>query len=215
MMIAATGRARLPSVAGALLLAAVACGPRPSADDRTPIDVSQPPEQTTIESPEPFRISDGGWEFVVTPLAGYVLRGIVVSRENYGFGWNGRLAPCDVAMVWGELAKGDAWRRLDWSQSGRWYFWRWSGVQPFPKATVVRDSSNTHVVPANPNLKRAARSLGEGDIAELTGELVRVEGRRGAERVAWRSSLSREDTGDGSCELLYLRRLRLDGKVYE
>ena len=213
--VAARARVRLSWVAGVLLLGAVACGPSSSGDDPTPIDVSQPPEQTAIDTPEPFHISDGGWDFVVTPLARYVLSGVVVSRENYGWGWNGRLSPCDVAMVWGELADGDGWRKLDWSQDGRWYFWRWSGAQPFPKAAVVRSSSNTHIVPANPNLKRAARSLGKGDVAELSGELIRIEGHRGGELVTWRSSLSREDTGDRSCELLYLRRLRVNGKVYE
>jgi len=215
-------RARTPTLAAfavaAALVALSACGPSPSAEDASPIDVSGAPEQTAIgagDGPDPVRISDGGWEFTVTPLARYVLRGVVVSRENYRWGWNGRLAPCDVAMAWGALAEGGGWRRLDWSQDGRWYFWRWSGAQPFPAATVVRNSSNTHIVPANPNLARAARSLSPGDVAELAGELVRIEGRRGGEAVVWRSSLSREDTGDGSCELLYLRRLRAGGKVYD
>ena len=211
------GRARVPSwwAAAALLAPAAACGPSPTGVDIAPIDVSLPPEQTAVESPEPIRVSDGGWEFTITPLAAYVLRGVVLSREDYAWGWNGRLAPCDVAMAWGDLARDDGWRRLEWSQSGRWYFWRWSGAPPFPSATVVRNSSNTHVVPADPNLRRAARSLAEGDVAELSGALVRIEGRNGAERVEWRSSLSRVDSGDGSCELLYLRKLRVDGKVYE
>ena len=206
---------RLSWIGGALLLGAVACGPSRTGEDPAAIDVSQPPEQTAIESPEPIKVAGGGWEFTITPLASYVLRGIVLSRENYSWGWNGRLSPCDVAMAWGDLAMDDAWRKLEWSQDGRWYFWRWSGASPFPSAMVVRSSSNTHIVPADPNLKRAARSLGEGDIAELTGELVRIEGRNGAERVVWKSSLSRTDTGDGSCELLYLRLLRVNGKVYE
>ena len=92
---------------------------------------------------------------------------------------------------------------------------RWTGAPPFPPATVVRSSSNTHIVPANGVVARAARRLAPGDVAELAGELVRIEGRNGGETVTWRSSLSREDTGDGSCELLYLRRLRVAGKVYE
>ena len=203
----------LISVAAAFLLVS-ACGPpvggRSDADRRL-----ANPRADGDRDTEPFHLSDGGWEFTVTPLARYVLRGVVVSRENYGWGWSGGLAPCDVAMAWGELAEGGAWRKLDWSQDGRWFFWRWTGAQPFPTATVVRSASNTHVVPANPNLKRAARSLGKGDVAELSGELIRIEGRRGGELVTWRSSLSREDTGDGSCELLYLRRLRVNGKVYE
>ncbi|HQU33940.1 MAG TPA: hypothetical protein PLB88_06450 [Thermoanaerobaculaceae bacterium] len=209
-------RRRALGVLGSLVLvAACACGPRPSAEDPTPIDVSLPPEQAALQGAEPIRVNDGGWTFTITPLASYVLRGVVVSRENYHFDWNTDLSPCDVAMVWGELEAGGAWRRLDWSQGGRWYFWRWSGEEPFPNVTVVRNSSNTHIVPADSNLARAARSLSEGDLAELSGELVAIEGRKGGQTVRWRSSLSREDTGDGSCEILYLRRLRVAGKVYE
>jgi hypothetical protein len=198
-----------------LVVAASSCGPRPSAEDPTPIDVSLAPEQTMLTGEEPIRITDGRWEFTLSPLASYVLRGVVVSRENYRFEWDSGLSPCDVAMVWGELAAGDAWRRFDWSQSGRWYFWRWSGQPPFSNSTVVRNSSNTHIVPADSNLARAARSLDEGDVAELTGELVAIEARKGGQSVRWRSSLSREDTGDSSCEILYLRRLRVAGKVFE
>jgi hypothetical protein len=213
-------RALLPSttacVATALLFMGVAgCGPRPTSEDAGPIDVSQPPEQTAIEGADPIRLEAGGYEFVITPLARYVLRGVVVSRESYHTGWNANLSPCDVAIVWGELAADDAWHRLDWSQSGRWYYWRWHGQQPFTNGEVVRKSSNTHIVPTSSDLGSAARALAPGDIAELAGELVRIDGRRGQESVWWKSSLSRTDTGEGSCELLYLRRLRVNGKVYE
>jgi hypothetical protein len=44
---------------------------------------------------------------------------------------------------------------------------------------------------------------------------VRVEGRKNGRTMVWTSSLSREDTGDGSCELLYLRRVRYDGTIYQ
>ena len=199
----------------ALLLVSVGCGPRPTAENASPIDVSQPPEQTAVDNADPIRLEADGYEFVITPLAHYVLRGVVVSSESYRTGWNSNLSPCDVAVAWGELAADDAWQKLAWSQSGRWYDWRWHGQQPFTNEEVVRSSSNTHVVPASSDLASAARSLTPGDIAELGGELVRIDGRKGQGKVWWKSSLSRTDTGDGSCELLYLRRLRVNGKVYE
>ncbi len=198
-----------------LLLAAVACGGRATGVDTSPIDASAAPEQGAIESPEPITAHASGWEFVISPKARYVLRGVVVSRERYSSGWNGSLSPCDLAMVWRELAAGENWRRLDWSQDYRWYRWRWDLRAPFANDVIVRSSSNTHIVPATPNVGRAACSLSVGDIAELSGDLVRIDGKRGSERVWWISSLSREDTGDGSCELLYLRRLRVNGKIYE
>jgi hypothetical protein len=207
-----TGAARL---AVGVILAVTACGPRPASESSAPIDLSRAPEQTPLADPEPFHVAAGGYQFVITPLARYVLRGVVVSEESYHFGWNAELSPCDVAVAWGELAAGDAWRRLQWSQDGRWYFWRWHGSRPFSDAFVVGRSSNTHIVPATSALERAARSLSPGDIAEMTGELVAIDGRKGAERVWWKSSLSRTDTGDGSCELLYLQRLRVNGKIYE
>jgi len=199
----------------ALLLVSVGCGPRPTAENASPIDVSQPPEQTAVDNADPIRLEADGYKFVITPLAHYVLRGVVVSSESYRTGWNSNLSPCDVAVAWGELAADDAWQKLAWSQSGRWYYWRWHGQQPFTNEEVVRSSSNTHVVPASSDLASAARSLTPGDIAELGGELVRIDGRKGQGKVWWKSSLSRTDTGDGSCELLYLRRLRVNGKVYE
>ncbi len=205
----------LLSVVALLLLPATACGPSPSLEDEAPIDVSLAPEQTPVEGGGALRTEAGGYEITITPVAQYVLRGVVLSRESYHLGWNGELSPCDLAVAWGDLAAGEAWRTLSWSQSGRWYFWRWSGTPPFPADVIVRNSSNTHLIPASRNLRVAVRALGRGDVVELFGELVTVEGQRGGDRVWWRSSLSRSDTGDGSCELLYLRRLRVDGKVYE
>jgi hypothetical protein len=208
-------RLAAPVVIALVVLGPAGCGPRPVSEDAGPIDVSQPPEQTAVDGADPIRLEGGGFEFVLTPLAHYVLRGVVVSRESYRMGWNAELSPCDVAVVWGELAVGDAWHKLAWSQGGRWYFWKWHGQQPFANGLILSNSSNTHVVPASSNLARAARALSAGDIAELTGELVRIDGRKGQQKVVWKSSLSRTDTGDGSCELLYLRRLRVNGKVYE
>jgi hypothetical protein len=210
-----TPRALVYIVGALVLLAAAGCGARPSAEDSAPIYVSGPPEQSRLEDPTPIKVSASGWDFVINPTARYVLRGVVVSRETYGSGWNAVLSPCDVAVVWGELAAGDGWRKLGWSQGYRWYRWRWRGEAPFSSEVIIRNSSNTHIVPATPNVGRAACSLSVGDLAELSGELVRIDGRKGDQWVRWVSSLSRDDTGDGSCELLYLRRLRVNGKVYE
>jgi hypothetical protein len=80
---------------------------------------------------------------------------------------------------------------------------------------VARYSSNTHVIPATPNLARAAKSLHAGDVAELTGKLVFIKGKKGDYNCWWNSSLSRSDTGDGSCEVLYLERLKTGDHYYE
>jgi hypothetical protein len=197
------------------VLVVVACRPSGTPDTIGPIDVGAEPRQEAVAVPEAMRFARDGVEWTMTPLARYVLAGVVVGRENYHFGWNATLSPCDLAMVWGELARSDLFERLRWSQSGRWYFWSPRRGFAHDNAFVARHSSNTHIIPANRNVERAVRLLGPGDMAELTGELVRIEGHKDGRTMVWTSSLSREDSGDGSCELLYLRRVRYDGTIYQ
>jgi hypothetical protein len=54
-------------------------------------------------------------------------------------------------------------------------------------------------------------AVDEGDVIQIRGYLVSIAGPDG-ER--WKSSLSRNDTGGGSCELLYATELINDQKVY-
>jgi hypothetical protein len=198
-----------------LLLLAAACGPAATGIDPTPIDPSLLPEQTSIEKPTAFHLNKGGYDWTVTPRAAYIVSGVVLSRENYSYGWNADLSPCDVALAWGALCKDRLYKKVRWSQSGRWYWWEIKDDFGRDNAFIVRHSSNNHIVPATRNLARAARSLRRGDLAELSGVLVDLDGRKGELEAHWHTSLSRSDEGDGSCEVLYLTRLKTKGKVYE
>ncbi|HEY9856212.1 MAG TPA: hypothetical protein V6D05_10770 [Stenomitos sp.] len=207
-------------VGGALglgLLVMFAMRPRPvaSGGDAGAIPVSAPPVQEALSAAEPVRMSQDGFDWTLTPLARYTLRGVVVHVEDYTFDWNASFAPRDVAMVWGRLVEQDRYRQVQWSQSGRWYYWRYGPDFPFGNDVIAANSSNTHLIPANSNLRAAAQMLRAGDVAELSGELVRMDGVRGGETRWWVSSLSREDQGDGSCEVLWLKRLKVHGRVYQ
>ena len=96
-------------------------------------------------------------------------------------------------------------------QGARWYFWKWQGVSVLDNRDVALQSANVHVVPASENLKRALLRVEAGDIVQLRGYLVNIVGPDG-ER--WQSSLSRTDTGGGSCELLYAVELIARDKVF-
>lgn len=149
------------------------------------------------------------------PLRRYAVRGVVVGVKRYSVGWQASLAPCDVALVWGPLAEGKLYRQLDWSQGGRWYFWRYPAGFGHDNSFISRHSSNTHVIPRNAAVERAACGLDEGDIAELSGLLVRADGVKGGSTSWWESSTTRDDTGDGSCEVLYVTRVRAHRMVWE
>jgi hypothetical protein len=193
----------------------VACSERPSRLDPTPIEVRGDPGQRPAADPQPITLDEGGWEWTVTPRAEYIIQGVVVGRERYRFDFNAKLSPCDIAIAWGPLVGHEAFDGIEFSQSGRFYFWHPRRGRPVDPAFVARFSSNTHIVPARPGLGRIACAVRPGQRVALAGDLVTIEGRKGDRRFRWASSLTRNDSGDGSCEILYLRRIRVDGRVYD
>lgn len=204
--------------AGALILYFVFFAhraPAPTTRDGTPLDPGRDPDQGASTLAAPLHWSRQGYAITLTSLASYRLCGTVVHREDYSGDWNALVSPCDVAMAWGPLLQGDLYKRLSWSQSDRWYYWQYGSDFGHDNSFIARHSSNTHLIPADETLAQAARSLNTGDVAELMGDLVRVDAKRGDDTRWWISSTSRDDTGDGSCEVLYLKRLRIGDRVYE
>jgi hypothetical protein len=200
----------------AVLLATGCSSPTPVDYDSSAINPADEPRQEDVQSAKPIMLERGGWKFVITPKASYSISGEVLSRENYYGGTNALLSPCDIALVFGELYSDGLYRDIKWSQSGRWYWWRYGAS--FPKQDdryIARWSSNNHIIPATENLKKAARSVSCGDLVVLEGSLVSIDAKKGDETFWWRSSLSRSDTGDGSCEVIYLTKMRIGDNVYE
>ena len=70
---------------------------------------------------------------------------------------------------------------------------------PIPRRELEINSANMHIIPATPAVADQINQIREHQLVILEGELVEVSGPNG---FHWRSSLSREDTGDGACELM-------------
>ena len=189
--------------------------PDPTRVDPVAVVVAEDPVQAPAADLQPLRLTLDGTEYVLTPRARYVLRGVVVGCERYRVGWQAALAPYDVAMVWGPLARDGLFRRVSWWQENRWYFWRYRGDFGHDNEFVYRHSANTHLIPASERVAQAIRALEFGASAELAGILVDVGGQRDGSRYWWNTSLSRGDTGDGSCEVLYLARVKVGREVWE
>jgi hypothetical protein len=190
------------------------CGPSPSGRDGTPVNVLEPP---SMEKQEPgiVRVTKDGYDIAITQKASYTVRGVVVGRENYHSGWNSLISPADVALCWGKLAENGAYKKLKWSQGNRWYFWRAGDDFGYNNDFVAGYSSNNHLIPATSNLEKAVKSLKVGDSVEMTGHLVDVAATKNSQTYWWNSSTSSADRGDGSCEVIYLTRLKTLGKVYQ
>lgn len=145
----------------------------------------------------------------LTPRAGFAIRARVLSRENYYWGNEADLSPMDLALGWGAMSDQAVLDRIEISQGARWYFTRYDGPAPLADKDIIRLSANMHLVPASPQILRQLQRVRRGDIVQATGYLVDVDHPSG---FRWRTSLSRDDTGGGSCEILYLEQMQIEGR---
>jgi hypothetical protein len=135
-------------------------------------------------------------------LAEYTVSARVLSATRYRLGRGAALAPIDLALGWGRMTDPKVIARLDIHQSGRWYFWRYQGPPPLPDDEIIRSSANAHLIPADGAVAKALLGADRGQWITLRGYLVELDAEDGWH---WRSSLRRDDTGNGSCELMYVQ----------
>jgi hypothetical protein len=165
--------------------------------------VPSAPQQQAVAAAEPFVLNG----YQITRRAAFSLHARVLSRENYYLGAEADLSPMDLALGWRPMSDQAVLDRIEISQSGRWYFTRYELPAPLPDAAIIRNSSNMHMLPAN---EWAADKLGdirEGDLVFLRGFLVDVDHPSG---FRWRTSLRRDDTGNGSCEIFYVEYVEIE-----
>ncbi len=145
--------------------------------------------------------------YTIEPVASYDVRARVLSIERYRMGREADLSPLDFALGWGPMSDPAVLDRLSISQGDRWYHYRWEGAPPLEPSMMARSSANTHLVPADDSVKNRLLHVRKGEIVRLTGYLINVKHPDG---WTWRSSLTRDDTGGGSCELMWVTDLQVE-----
>lgn len=181
--------------------------PPPATVDGTPppcplpqtVLSGQPPLQSPLPSGiGPFELKDA----TLQPLYGFSLEARVLSRQDYSMGREAALSPTDLALGWGRMREDAVLERLDIRQSSRWYHYRWSDPEPpLPPREIMVSSANMHLIPADANTARALRAVRPDQTVRIDGWLVEAHA---ADGWRWRSSTSREDTGQGACEVIYV-----------
>lgn len=143
-------------------------------------------------------------DFRLTPLAHFSIEARVLGREDYRFDAEAALSPMDLALGWGRMSDSAVLDQLDIRQSVRFYSYRWRGEPPLPPQEMVVSSANMHLVPADALIARQLKRVRRGDVVRIEGYLI--EARR-ADGWFWRSSMTRQDSGAGACELVYVTAL--------
>ena len=183
---------RVPSVA------AQVAGETPRCPLPPQVLPGDPPLQSDVPGDlAPFRLKAA----TLVPLAGFSVDARVLSREDYHLGRESDLSPTDLALGWGRMREDGVLARLAISQSGRWYQYRWRDAPPLPPDEIVRSSANMHMIPANANVAKALHRVRKDERVRIDGWLVEADAPDG---WRWRSSLTREDSGGGACEVVYV-----------
>ena len=164
--------------------------------------VAERPVQADLQ-PTTFMLGD----YQLTRKASFEIRARVLSKEPYYLGRTADLAPIDLALGWGVMSDSAVLSQIEISQSARWYRTRYDLPPPIADKQIIFNSSNMHMIPATKAIERSLKKLREGDIVLIKGYLVDVDHDSG---WYWHSSMSRLDTGDGACELVYVESLSVE-----
>lgn len=168
-------------------------------------ELADAPRQTAT-SETPFDLRYDGRDYRVEPAYDYELHGLVVSFRHHD--GNSRmhlraddhLNMLDVCVVWGSNASNGHLQAFDF----------WNGIftcnfktrdQAAWDAFDVTAVSNNHLLSDDPLIRRQVRKLRVGDQIRVRGMLASYESGNGSRRG---TSTTREDTGDGACETIYV-----------
>ena len=165
--------------------------------------VHEAPRQRPVEGSQVIKLED----YRLTPRALFELSARVLSREDYRWDAGADLAPVDLALGWGAMSDQAVLDRIEVSQGARWYRTRYDYPAPMADRDIIRQSGNMHMVPANAAIRARLKQIRRGDLVWLRGYLVDADHDSG---FRWRTSLSREDTGDGACEVFYIERITIE-----
>ena len=171
--------------------------------------ITYPPGETAPSQPMQTNLVDKKqWvvgDFTIEALAEYDIKARVLSRNNFSLGKESKLSPFDLALGWGPMSDQSNIDKLKITQRDRWYFWQ-ADQLPIPANEISLNSANVHIIPKDDNLDESFDRVYKGSLIEMKGYLVKVTT---ADGWHWISSLRRDDTGGGSCELMWVEDLTI------
>lgn len=166
--------------------------------------VSVGPGITAPNEPVQENLNENGMmmvdDYFLTPLATFQIEARVLSTQRYRSGRESDLSPLDLTLGWGPMSDETNLEKIDIRQSARFYFWKTDRF-PIPRRDIEINSANMHMIPSSKSVESRLKQIKPGETVTITGKLVNVEA---ADGWRWKTSLTRNDTGNGACEIVYV-----------
>ena len=161
------------------------------------------PEQNNLFPLERIFHSGKEGDVEISLKAEYDIRGVVKGKKKYS-DYPSQVSEYDLILAWGDLNKEEYDQHVDYSQSGRWYYYTYD--QEFvEKGLIARNSANVHLIAENDEVRKDIRKIRKNDYIRIKGYLVDVHFDNGA----WETSMTRGDTGNGACEIILVEEIHI------
>ncbi len=163
------------------------------------VRLNREPEQQLIAP----KLVEGLKKYAITAVATYSIDARVLHTKRY---WveGEDLVPYDVAVGWGPMSDQAVLDKLSLSQCNRFFFYEWQNPPPIAPFEIQTHAANMHVISANKKVASAVKHLRRGQFVSMRGYLVNVSGPGGFSQS---TSLRRDDTGPGACEIFYVEQI--------
>ena len=185
----------------------------PAPTDVVPDILTEEPRQTAEAIPE-LNLDIDGFQYTLEPSYRYDLQGVVVSYYDSDTWYDishqndpGNIR--DLCVVWGRNVSSGIYREVKYESGEFTCTFRWSTAlnPPFD----IYQGANNHVLPANEDVARKIRSVVRGDQIRMQGYLAdyTVMDPESGNRYGRRTSTTRQDRGNGACEIVYVTDLEI------
>lgn len=151
----------------------------------------------------------GGWTF--DAKAAFTIRARVLVAARFSLGGGSDISPFDFTLGWGPMSDTAVLRKLVFTHGFRLVYWVPVDGQALPvdRDVIGRHVSNMHAIPASPEIYQQLKDIRVDDVVTFEGYLVyATSGSR-----FWNSSLTRDDIGDGACEVMWIQRVSVEPSV--
>ena len=141
--------------------------------------------------------------YTITPLQSFQIEARVLATKSYSLDHEADLSPIDFALGWGSMSDEAILSKVEISQSNRFYYWHVDEF-PIPRRDIETQSANMHMIPADKQIEKTLKAVRPGQVVKFSGYLIEAKAKDG---WYWKSSLTRDDTGKGACEVVFVKAI--------
>ena len=169
------------------------------------------PIQADISTPK-FILSHRGSSYDIYPKARYSINGVVVTHNNIAgiadiYHTSKSVDVKDLCLVWGDNLFSGIYKKVSyWSEP-----WTCNFMFKDPNVGDGFDKeqlSNNHLLPKNEAIAAKINSIHVADQVSIKGMLINYCPMDAPEMMR-KTSLTRDDTGNGACEVLYVEEIEV------